>query len=257
MNLSQENAINIYPVTLADSFAMQTPKMSELVKYRGRGYAKVILMILVSNLNDLMNSTGGMNENQLKEAAKLVLEDYYFFSVSDFRLCFKNGLKGKYGKIYGKLSLQIIFEWLRAFHVEWLAFSQNVRINGTHKIAKRVENPVPLDEINTTIQTIISKPKKEKIQYKNLQHYCELNGLDYDKFIRVKRNEWDKEFKSYLKNSHDNNGYVIPKLTILEYTEFKIKSLVNSLNKLDTAALRNEALKEYSKKIFELQNSGQ
>ena len=235
---------------------MCSPKMSELVKYRGPGFAKMTLINLVAELNFLLSSDNGLNKIQLEAAGKLVLSDYYFFSVSDFKLCFKNGLKGKYGKIFGKLSIPVIFEWLREFHVEWLAESQRLANNERLKPVKPVDNPIKPEQAKAIIEAVNSVPAKAKIEYKSLEHYCEFTGKNYHEFAKEFAHQVQDEYKKYLEYFNSKTDTNNEKLCILEYRNYKEKSLLNSLNKKDKSALRNDALKEYSKKIFELKTQG-
>ena len=56
-----------------------------------------------------------MNENQLAQTINLLVEDFYYLNIEDFKLCFNNAKKGRYGKIYDRIDGMIIYEWVRMY----------------------------------------------------------------------------------------------------------------------------------------------
>ena len=56
-----------------------------------------------------------MNENQAMQTVELIIKNYYYFSLEDFKLCFENGKLGKSIKIYDRIDGSIIFDMLNKY----------------------------------------------------------------------------------------------------------------------------------------------
>ena len=57
--------------------------------------------------------------------AVLVIEEYPYMKTDDFKLCFKNAMKMKYGNIYNRIDGQVIMSWLREYNKERCAVADN------------------------------------------------------------------------------------------------------------------------------------
>lgn len=83
------------------------------------------LRIIIADTANYFNVGGNMNEDQIKATATDILEDYYYLSIDDFKLCFGKGRKLHYGEIY-RMDGSIILGWLGQYteermnkHEEW------------------------------------------------------------------------------------------------------------------------------------------
>jgi len=246
-NFDLEKAKNQRFNLISESFDQAAPKMSELTKYLGETYTLGILVNLISEANEALNNSKPMNEKQVLTAAKLVLSDYYKFSVSDFILCFKNGLRGKYGKIYGAFGIQVLFDWLQQFHEDWLIEYQKRRNNQVNPATFKQEKDVDIKPIKELTKKILESPKKEKFKYVNIEHYCTENKIDYSEFLNNLREQIQKEYEHNTLVSKTFKS----KFTILQYEKRRLQFVLDSLNRRSTKTHQNEALKEYSKKVYE------
>lgn len=59
-----------------------------------------------------------MGQEQLVQTIQLIIEDFYYFNIEDFKLCFNNAKRGKYGKVYDRIDGNIIYEWLQKYSEE-------------------------------------------------------------------------------------------------------------------------------------------
>lgn len=59
-----------------------------------------------------------MGQDQLVQTIRLIVEDFYYFNVEDFKLCFNNAKRGKYGKVYDRIDGNVIYEWLQKYSEE-------------------------------------------------------------------------------------------------------------------------------------------
>ena len=56
-----------------------------------------------------------MGQEQLVQTIQLIIEDFYYFNIEDFKLCFNNAKRGKYGKIYDRIDGNVIYGWIEAY----------------------------------------------------------------------------------------------------------------------------------------------
>lgn len=67
-----------------------------------------ILVLLISELVRFFNVGKTMNDQQCAETVRLVLAEYYYLNLADFRLCFDRIKSGYYGRAYDRIDGQII-----------------------------------------------------------------------------------------------------------------------------------------------------
>jgi len=56
-----------------------------------------------------------MTPQQLMLTAELIMEEYYYLRVEEFRICFRMAMKGEYGPVYNRIDGQVFFEWIRKY----------------------------------------------------------------------------------------------------------------------------------------------
>ena len=56
-----------------------------------------------------------MNDIQMAQTADLILEEYYYLNIEDFKLCFNMAKSGKFGKVYDRIDGQVIMDWLSTY----------------------------------------------------------------------------------------------------------------------------------------------
>lgn len=59
-----------------------------------------------------------MSDVQVAITVDLIMEEYPYFKMDDLKLCFKNAMKMKYGRIYNRIDGQVIMSWLREYNKE-------------------------------------------------------------------------------------------------------------------------------------------
>ena len=69
---------------------------------------------------------------QVATTVDLIIEEYPYMKTDDFKLCFKNAMKMKYGENYNRIDGSIIMGWLREYNKERCAVADNQSWN-THK----------------------------------------------------------------------------------------------------------------------------
>lgn len=82
-----------------------------------------------------------MSAMQVITTVDLIIEEYPYMKTDDFKLCFKNAMKMKYGENYNRIDGSIIMGWLREYNKERCATADNQSWN-EHK-ANISENGKP------------------------------------------------------------------------------------------------------------------
>lgn len=96
------------------------PQIQELVKSEGKKTMLKVIFLLVKDFCGSMNFVRNMNEDQMIEAASMLLEESGNFRVEDYVMMFSMAKKGQFSdvKMYDRMDIQIIAQILDAY---WLA----------------------------------------------------------------------------------------------------------------------------------------
>lgn len=49
---------------------------------------------------------------------RLVKQEYYYFTIEDFKVCFDKGKKGGYGQLFDRIDGSVILDWLDQYAAE-------------------------------------------------------------------------------------------------------------------------------------------
>lgn len=79
--------------------------------------AAIAIQRLVANLARSFNLSNTINNAQLLEMSLLIMEKYYYLKIEELAYVFKNAKLGQYGKVYNRLDIQIICEWIETYLV--------------------------------------------------------------------------------------------------------------------------------------------
>ena len=95
-----------------------------------------------------------MNDVQMAQTADLILDEFYYLNIEDFKLCFNMAKSGKFGKVYDRIDGQVIMDWLSTY-------------------------------LNMRIETVVSgneqKHASVKIQEKNAKSILDINAEIHSK----------------------------------------------------------------------------
>jgi hypothetical protein len=92
-----------------------SPALSEIRKAKGEQAALGVLVALMDECQQYFNLQQPMNPQQLMLTAELIMEEYYYLRVEEFRICFRMAMKGEYGPLYNRIDGQVFFEWIRKY----------------------------------------------------------------------------------------------------------------------------------------------
>lgn len=84
------------------------PKITDLVKRDGEKHLLKIIFLLVKDFCSSINVVRNMNEDQMIEAANMLLDECGNFRLEDYLMMFAMAKKGKLAKLMDRIDLQVI-----------------------------------------------------------------------------------------------------------------------------------------------------
>lgn len=107
--------------------ALENPApLVRISKDFGENHALAALVIVVNDLVDFFNVANSMGQEQVAYTVRMIRDEYYYFTIEDFKVCFDNAKKGRYGKLYGGIDGRVIMEWLSQYAEERMqAFAEH------------------------------------------------------------------------------------------------------------------------------------
>ena len=117
------------PQTVNDVFESGMPALAEIRREKGAAVTRSILVLLVNDTLDFFNVPETMNAKQVAITVDLIIDTYPYMQVDDITLCFRNAMKGNYGRIYNRIDGQIILGWLREYNKERCAAAVLISYN--------------------------------------------------------------------------------------------------------------------------------
>lgn len=84
------------------------PMIKDLVKEKGNNIMHKVLLLLVKDFCNTMNVVRNMNEDQMIEAAGMLLDECDNFRLEDYVMMFQMAKKGQLVKIMDRIDLQMI-----------------------------------------------------------------------------------------------------------------------------------------------------
>lgn len=110
------------PRTVEDAVNSITPELAVFKKKCGETSLYAVMTILINDLIDFFSVGKTMGQNQIVSTIKLIVEDFYYLKIEDFKLCFNNAKRGKYGKVYDRIDGNVIYDWIIQYNQERMDF---------------------------------------------------------------------------------------------------------------------------------------
>lgn len=108
-------------------------------KTLGYSAARAACVLMIADVTEFFNTGETMSDIQIAMTVDLIIEEYPYFKMDDLRLCFKNAMKQKYGRIYNRIDGAIIMGWLQQYNKDRCMVADNVSYN-EHKAFLAEEN---------------------------------------------------------------------------------------------------------------------
>jgi len=116
---------SIKPKSLADVFNSPTCSIVRLRGEIGEMKTLALLVYMITDVVEQLNVGKTMNDKQVGRAAELIADEFYYLKPDDFKLCFDNAVKGRYGATYDRIDIQIICSWLNKYTGERMDEADN------------------------------------------------------------------------------------------------------------------------------------
>lgn len=84
------------------------PKLTDLVKQEGRMKMHTVLFLMIKDFCASINVVRNMNEDQMIEAAAMLLDEAGNFRLEDYTMFFAMAKRGSLGKIMDRIDTQVI-----------------------------------------------------------------------------------------------------------------------------------------------------
>jgi hypothetical protein len=186
-----------------------SPALSEIKKQKGEQVALGVLVALMDECQQYFNLQQPMNPQQLMLTAELIMEEYYYLRVEEFRLCFRMAMKGEYGPVYNRIDGQIFFEWIRKYFSKRDAVTNRMVKDqqSSNNIYEMFQHPQVVDAIHQASD-------KLKIEQAPAQEAKDRKPSEFEQKLI---DEYDA-----LPIWEENNRFKIYKKTPFQFTEYRM-----------------------------------
>jgi hypothetical protein len=205
------NSANSTEAALHQVLASKTsPALSEIKKQKGEQVALGVLVALMDECQQYFNLQQPMNPQQLMLTAELIMEEYYYLRVEEFRLCFRMAMKGEYGPVYNRIDGQIFFEWIRKYFSKRDAVTNRMVKDqqSSNNIYEMFQHPQVVDAIHQAAD-------KLKIEEASVQEAKDRKPTEFEKMLMDQYDslpQWDNDMRFRVYN---NKPY--------QFTEFRMQ----------------------------------
>lgn len=100
-----------------------------IIKNLGETKARAAVVYLLADALEFFNAAETMSDVQVAMTVDLIIEEYAYMKLDDIKLCFKNAMKMKYGKIYNRIDGQVIMSWFKEYNKERCSTADNQSYN--------------------------------------------------------------------------------------------------------------------------------
>lgn len=137
--------VALRPKTIEDAVCSITPSLSTFRKETNETSLFAILTILFNDIIDFFSVGRSIGQSQLVSTIQLVVEDFYYLNIEDFKLCFNNAKRGVYGKIYDRVDGNIIYGWIAQYAKDRAYFCESMddkykTVDTSERISTRSKN---------------------------------------------------------------------------------------------------------------------
>lgn len=207
-----ENRLAVNPSTIQDCFE-GTPTLATVKKYQGQEVAIDTLADYMAQTSLLLNVGSNMRPDQMRAAAEMLLQDRYWLTLADYKLLLRMGVTGQFGKIYERLDVGVIYEWVSLYEERRaeVAEREQLRKHGALNDRRAEVGEMPdwfkdflRDFAKKTMEYQAAKPTV----YVSLRHYCDENEIDFDLKMDEWKSEWQTEYRDRKITEYDEETWM-------------------------------------------------
>lgn len=198
--------------TIEQALTTPTPSLATLTKYGDERLTALILAALISKTAKFFKVGGAMNHEDAMETAYLIIENYHWMNVADFKLCFQMGKSFKFGKLYDRFDGAIIMQWLDEYNALRVDKSDEIKQKNHHNRIVEEKNGWTTEGIAAMkdfLQTISKNTKDLKpIVFKSEQEIEQEKKRQLEKYGSILKDAQDqiqqeKELREQNQQSHE------------------------------------------------------
>ncbi len=197
-------------------FNNPTPSLATLTKYGEERVTALLLARLIAHTSSFFKVGGAMDHANALETAYLIIDNYYWLSLADFKLCFQMGKAFQFGKLYDRFDGAIIMQWLDEYNNLRVKTSEQIKFTKHHNRMAEEETNWTVDGIEamkTLFQSIADKaatPKPisfksaEEIELERTRQLEQINLLIQDhEYVKELNEQREKELEMTATSSFE------------------------------------------------------
>jgi hypothetical protein len=184
-----------------------SPALSEIKKHKGEQVALGVVVALMDECQQYFNLQQPMTPQQLMLTAELIMEEYYYLRVEEFRLCFRMAMKGEYGPVYNRIDGQIFFEWIRKYFSKRDAVTDRMVKDqqSSNNIYEMFQNPQVIEAIQQTADKLkIEEAQAREVRRSEVSAFEQKLMAEYDALPQWNN---DMRFRVYKNTPYQFNEY--------------------------------------------------
>lgn len=116
------------------------PKITDLIEKIGHGITHKIVFLLIKDFCNTFNVVRNMNEDQMIEAAGMLVDECDNMRMEDYTMMFALAKRGGLIKIYDRIDLEVITD---VFNAYWIK-RHNAAIEANDRDINRQESQLPM-----------------------------------------------------------------------------------------------------------------
>lgn len=147
--------------------------------------------ILLFSLLNFLNLARTIEGEQISETAQLIVEEFYYMTLADLAVAFKQIKLGRYGKFYEGIDGTKLIQAIREYEEDRANAAQQVSHNRIHEQKENDGVPIP-DEVAEKIKEAFA-PKPKETEPVNQQTQIKNWAEEYWKLEREWRVEHPEE----------------------------------------------------------------
>lgn len=194
---------------------------------------KVIDLVEVHLINTLefFNVRQSMNDNQTKTTSMLIVETFYWFTLSDIYLCFKNAMKGDYIKLYGAIDGQVVLEWFKKYASARADEAEQLNLNITMD-NKKLDNKIHPDIREAILKAVKSAKTNNEQRIKlNASKISQFEKDVFELFDKLHEKQGYPETGGLRIANHNGTNYTQESFMILAMKYYKRELKKNDLHR--------------------------
>ncbi len=208
------------------AFSEATPTLATVKKYLSKDHLDALLTKIIQDFMDNINLPP-ISPVQAQTLVRIIYENFHYFNLADFRLFFDNMLRGRYGKIYGRLDVEVILNALETYSENRLSAGSETTLKKHHN-QKNTALSVDIE----VIKRLKSHPKIKKIgqlkiEYDDICDFASDKDFDVNSFIKFCEANIQKRYKEIYPPT-DEDG--IDENQLLLFRGRWIDTLLNWIN---------------------------